>query len=554
MVDLEDLMLGEGVPPGIAKRIINKLEGDPIAHKPLDLCGFSLNLDELAIPIYVTNGEGEILWLNDAMVDLFGYSKEELLTINVASLYVDPQKRDDLIAELKETGSVKEYEAALRTKSGDRQCKITSSIVYGESGPVFQGTIRDITYKRMANEQRRIADKLRAAQTVRDRLMHDLNNALGGMKGNAQFAITELQGFEPNIELLSRYVFAIDRATDRLIVGVESVRGVVSEEIAKELDLNKIVSELISMSAPNPRLNGYVIQTDLNADIPIYGIKSELYRVIENLIMNAAESMSNDSNIVINTNNVQLSNDYYHKIRIPKGSYVKLSVQDSGCGMTAETLKRVLNDGRYSTKRDNGGYGVFNVKGIVTSYGGYMVVTSELNKGTTVDIYLPAMAERNISEIETTPPIQVLDYFALGFNPSEKSILVVEDEDAIRELVNVQLSGCGYNVDLASCAFDGAEMFLEKLVSGVCYDLVLTDINMPGELVPGGTSNEEAGRDLARFVLDKCRDTKIILMSGYRGQTMDMQSNVNVSNILYKPFNISDLEITVGNVISNRNT
>ncbi|MBT4541225.1 response regulator [Candidatus Woesearchaeota archaeon] len=541
--ELEKKLLYHGVPEGVSRRICADVAG------PITSNNVVLNPDEL-YPIYVTNDDGDFIWLNKAMADLFDCTKEELMAINVSSLYVNPEKRIELLEQIRKTGRVNEYEVELKTRTGNRQCKINTSIIASEKGPLYQGTIRDITYKRMANEQKRINDVLLAAQTVNQRDMHDVNNALGGVKGNAQLLKQELTRLGLYTGRVASFNDAILEGTERAVIGVESIRGILSSnEVSKDLDINKIVETLISMVTPNPRLNGYSIKTNLKANLPIHAIKSDLYRVIENLIINAAESKSKGGEIIVSSANSRLTHDYYHGIKIPSGSYVKLSVQDFGCGMDEDVLKKALHE-RVSTKRSNGGFGLYNVNAIVNSYGGYITVTTALGEGTTFDIYLPAIVDRGIEDIEVTPTFNELGYNIVGYNPEDKRILIVEDEESIRDLLGSYLTSVGYNVEVASSAYEGAEMFLEGLISVGSYDLVLTDVNMPGLTINGQENNGAEGLDLARFVIDKS-NVSVVLMSGYRTQEMQNKVCGGIKDIIFKPFNIADLELAIVRVLGD---
>ena len=297
------------------------------------------------------------------------------------------------------------------------------------------------------------------------------------------------------------------------------------------LDLNTATYDLEKMLR---RLIGEHIEISFKRGPDLGRVKvdpGQVEQVLMNLCVNARDAMPQGGRLWIETANVELDQAYARQHPyIVLGSYVMLSVSDTGCGMSHETQKRIFEP--FFTTKDLGkgtGLGLATVYGIAKQNNGYIIVESEAEKGATFRIYLPRVAEN----VKVPAAVPILQEVARG----RETVLVVEDEEALRQLARTCLESNGYRVLDAPDA-DAALRLAE--VEGISIDLLLTDMVMPGM----------GGRDLAKRMLLLHPDAKVLFMSGYSNDLLNQhQSFKPDTELLEKPFTLVALLDKVGKVL-----
>jgi len=293
------------------------------------------------------------------------------------------------------------------------------------------------------------------------------------------------------------------------------------------LSLNNVVSDFWKLI---PRLLGEDIETVLRLAPDLGNVnadRGQIEQVIMNLALNARDAMPNGGKLLLETANVYLDSGTAsrHGAEIPGGSYVMLAVTDTGTGMDAETQAKVFEP--FFTTKGLGkgtGLGLATVYGIVKQSAGYVWVYSELGKGTSFKVYLPRVQKKT----ETALPEPV----SAPTNGGVETILLVEDEVALRELAADFLVSKGYNVLQAGNRRDALR---------ACHDydgpihVMLTDVVLPG----GG------GPDLAKVVLEARPDVRTIYMSGYPDRVLSSDLTGDNGSFLQKPFSLEVLARTI---------
>lgn len=376
--------------------------------------------------------------------------------------------------------------------------------------------------------QFRQVQKLEAVGRLAGGLAHDFNNLLTVIMGQSQVLLSEMGLEDPLRGRVEEMHKAGDRA--RLLIRQLLAFSRKQPSEAKVLDLNTIVTDLEPMLR---RLIGTDIHLLLRASMVDLRVKADpglLEQVVMNLVVNARDAMPKGGKLTIETAAADLDHTPLYHIRpIAQGPYIRLSVVDSGCGMTPEVQAHIFEP--FFTTKEEGkgtGLGLSTVFGIVTQGGGGLDVSSKTGEGTRFDIYLPRVE----SEIDLSASEQAMVPSPRG----HETILLVEDDDNVRVLIGEELRKCGYRVVEAR---NGVEACLVATPYMGKLRLLLTDIVMPGM----------SGVELARNLRVMKPGLKVLFISGY---TDDIGIGATDPAWMYlqKPFTPEVLATKVREVLS----
>ncbi len=400
----------------------------------------------------------------------------------------------------------------------------------------LHGMVQDITERKRAETERakledrlRIAQKMEAIGSLAGGVAHDFNNLLSVILSYTEFAVDELpEGSSPKEDLLE-----VRKAAQRAVALTRQLLAFGRKQILQPvpLNLNQIVTETEKMLR---RILGedidfvQVLAPDLGVVVADPG---QLEQVLLNLVVNARDAMPRGGRITVETANVEIGEEYAEGHMATKpGSYVLLAVTDTGSGMDKQTMSRLFEPFFTTKERGKGtGLGLSMVYGMVKQSGGNIWVYSEPGVGTTFKIYLPQafVAATTIVRSSMFP----------SRSTGSETILVVEDEDALRKVARRALEGAGYRVLAAE---DGDEALLVCARYAGNIHLLLTDVVMP----------RMSGRALAE-ALCKTRPTlKVIYMSGFTDDAMVHHGVLEAgTHFLAKPFTSNDVTRKVREVL-----
>ena len=391
------------------------------------------------------------------------------------------------------------------------------------------GVALDITDRKHLADQLRQSQKMQAVGELAGGVAHDFNNLLMVMKGHAEMLLDRLAPASAELQNAEQIHQAAERAaglTRQLLAF--SRKQVLQPRV---LDMNEVVAGMIQMVS---RIIGESIELAFLPGSKLGCVKadpSQVEQVVLNLVVNARDAMPEGGRLTIETSNVDLDRNYAtsHAVVEP-GPYVMLTVSDTGCGMDAETQARIFEP--FFTTKGPGrgtGLGLATVYGVVKQSGGYIWVYSEQQHGTTFKVYLPrvaAIAEKLVAEKQPAAPA-----------PGTETILFVEDEESVRELVSEYLKARGYTVLEAG---DGvAALELAEQHSGA-IQLLITDVVMP----------KLSGRELATRVAANRENLKVLYISGYTDDSIFRHGVLEGGMaFLQKPFNLKVLAEKVREVL-----
>lgn len=486
--------------------------------------------------------------VNPAYHAMLGYNPEELQQISITDLThpEDMHREYALALELLE-GKRSRYviEKRYRHKAGHYiLCQLTATALRDEQGQPVGGLVmvEDISERRAAEEERRrIEYKLHEAQRLESigvlagGIAHDFNNLLTGIIGHAELALLELPAAAPARDNLVAVIAGARHAaalTSQLLA--YAGRG---NFVSQPLSLNQLVrdmSDLLRVSIDRQcRLH-----FDLSADLPLVNADSaQLRQVVLNLLINAAEAIGETGGaITIATSAGRLTRDALDQLTFGKqlapGSYACLAVSDTGSGMDNATLARIF-DPFFTTKFAGRGLGLASVQGMVRQHNGALHVTSTPGHGTTFRIWLPAIERDSDQHAANKPRVDTVGY---------GTVLVVDDEAAVRTVAYRMLEHLGYQVELA----DDGTAALDRVRGGISHlSAVLLDLTMP----------DIRGDAVAREIQLLQPGAPIVLMSGYNSEElMQRYGEVGVKAVLQKPFTLHDLQAAVARAIAGSPT
>ena len=369
---------------------------------------------------------------------------------------------------------------------------------------------------RVSEKQFRQAQKMEAVGRLAGGLAHDFNNLLTVIMGHSQVLMGELPSGNPIRAKIEEMQKAGERAASLIRQLMAFSRKQPLEP--KILPLNSVVGNVESMLR---RLIGEDIQLVIRPD-PFNGhVKADpgqLEQVLMNLVVNARDAMPNGGLLAIETSQTELARTPMHHLHpLPLGQYVKLTVTDTGCGMNADVLAHLFEP-FFTTKEEHKGtgLGLSTVFGIVTTCGGGIDVWSQVGHGTTFDLYFPRVTPQAPTANATAPQGRL--------RQGSETILLVEDDSGVRNLVRHELVKTGYQVIEAK---NGVEACLTATQQSYHVDLLLTDVVMPGM----------NGRELAQHLSVIKPNLRVLFMSGYLDDiSVNSGMDPHRTTFLQKPF------------------
>ena len=437
---------------------------------------------------------------NDAWLEATGLAREEAVGRRPVELgvWADPAERAGYLKILEERGVVENYEFKLRHKTG----RIVNMLISGErielSGePCILSLGLDITDRKRAEEERKRlearlvhAQKMEAVRTLAGGLAHDFNNLLMSMQGNVSLMLEELEPEHPHNEYLKSIEIQI-RSAAKLI---KQLLGVARSGHfdTKPSNINEIMENaafIFARTRKDIRIHRNFEKNLWTSEVD----PDQMGQVFMNLFINAGQAMPAGGDLYLKTGNVFLDEAFVRPQSAMPGRYVRISVTDTGSGMSENTMTRVFEPFFTTKERGRGtGLGLSMAYAIVKVHRGLIDFSSKSGQGSTFNIYLPA------SEQEAVPDASVSPEIIRGTG----TILLVDDETPVLQTIQRMLEQIGYKVTAAQSGREAVDLYREKKAE---IDLVLLDMIMPG------MSGEEAFRMLREIN----PEVKIILLSGY---------------------------------------
>jgi len=479
---------------------------------------------------------GRFLDVNPALINMLGHgSVEDLLKLDARrEVFVNPQGLDRLAEDYRRTGSLNGVELQWRRKDGRviivrlSGCAATIS---DEPEEVLELIAEDITDRRQLEEQLRQAQKMDAVGRLAGGVAHDFNNLLMVINGYTEVLLEQLeQG-----SAMHHKVQSIQQAADRAATLTRQLLAFSRKQLLelKVVDVNIVIGDMERLLRPLIGENIELV-TRLSPETGhTRADAGQLEQVIMNLVVNAKDAMPEGGKLTVESSDVTVRHSFREHRFIQPGRYAVISVTDTGHGMDKETQSRIFEP--FFTTKEKGkgtGLGLSTVYGIVKQSNGYVFAQSELGAGTTFYVYLPRVED----SAEELSPAQSQQSEAGGC----ETVLLVEDEESVRELVRLTLAARGYKVleaENGECGLRVSESFKENI------DILITDVVMPGI----------GGRELAKKLLALRPGISVLYLSGYTEDAVITQGAPGPSTaFLQKPFTLQNLAKKVREVLRSK--
>jgi PAS domain S-box-containing protein len=489
-----------------------------------------------AYGIYRSSLEGKFLDVNPALINMLGYgSPEEVTALDPKQdVFLNPEELARLSDDYRRTGSLNGVEVQWKRKDGH-------VIIVRLSGRAMDGQdeakgeleviAEDITERRQLEEQFRQAQKMEAVGRLAGGVAHDFNNLLMVINGYTEVLLEQLEPGDGR----HQKVQSIQQAADRAAMLTRQLLAFSRKQLLelKVVDVNHVISDMERLLRPLIGENIELI-TRLAPDAGrTRADAGQLEQVIMNLVVNAKDAMPDGGKITIQSSDVTVRQNFREHRFIQPGRYVVISLGDTGHGMDKETLSRIFEP--FFTTKEKGkgtGLGLSTVYGIVKQSGGYVFANSDLGGGTTFYIYFPRVEDSP----EALLPVKAQD----NDNGGSETVLLVEDEDSVRELVRETLAGRGYRVLEA----DNGEAGLRLAeVHGDEISILITDVVMPGM----------GGRELAKRLMAMRPKIGVLYLSGYTEDAIVNHGALDPGTaFLQKPFTLQKLAQKVREVLRSK--
>ena len=485
--------------------------------------------------IYMADVKGRLIDINQAGVELFGYSsRPEILKVNfIRDLYEDPAEGEKFLADIMISGFVRDYEVNLKTQSGKAVVVlITARAEYNSGDRVigYRGIMRDITERKFLEQRYLQAQKMESIGLLAGGIAHDFNNILGGILGYASWMKTNLKENDHFFKPVDTIEKSAQRAAELTGQLLAFARG--GKYNIKATNLNNVISESLKIISGTFD-KSIVIETRLDLSLPTVEIDvGQIQQVLINLCVNARDAMSAGGRLTIQSSMTVLEEDDTHgQLDAHPGWFAVLAVSDTGIGMNDAVRQRIFEP--FFTTKEKGkgtGLGLAMVYGVVKNHNGFINVYSEVGNGSTFRVYLPLSGK---------PEVLDTDYEE-EMTGGHESILVIDDEEVIREVAGEILGSYGYQVQLAADGEEGIRIY-EKQQPRI--ELVILDMVMP----------RQGGRETLLKLKKIDPAVKVLFSTGYsQNEKVTEIIDLGVSGFIQKPYQVKSLLTSVRKILDGK--
>lgn len=499
------------------------------AEKALELTRFSI--EHASDSIYWTTPDGTFVDVNEAACQALGYSREELLQINISE--VKPDYSMEMWREhfdnLRKNGSLS-FEAEQRTKEGKIvPVEIVANYVQFDDEEFNCAFIRDISDRKHAEEERLAFEKqllhtqkLESLGVMAGGIAHDFNNLLTSIMGNADLALIRLSPESPAITNLKNIEKATARAAD-LAKQMLAYSGK-GKFVVENIDLNNLLKEMMHMLEVSVSKKAVLRFNEFQPLPSVEADATQLRQVIMNLIINGSEAIGDRSGVIaISTGCIECDDRYLEDAWVDEdispGLYVYIEITDTGCGMDSETRAKLF-DPFFTTKFTGRGLGMAAVLGIIRGHKGAIKIYSEVDKGTSFKILLPASQK----------PAELFNGRGNTHDNWQGSgtVLLADDEESVRAISSEMLKELGFDTITAN---NGREA-VDKFRDNPDISFVILDLTMPH------MDGEQCFRELRKLQ----PDVQVILSSGFSDEEVTGKFvGRGLVGFIQKPYKISAL-------------
>ncbi|MEA3415955.1 MAG: response regulator [Thermodesulfobacteriota bacterium] len=494
-------------------------------------------LKSIGDAVIATDANGFISFMNPVAEALTGWNQEDAAgkplkkVFNIINEKTGKQAEDPATRVLREGIVVGlANHTMLITRDGTKHPIDDSGAPIKDDKGNIKGVVlvfRDITEKRNMEEALLKADALESLGILAGGIAHDFNNILTAIMGNITLAKMYAKPEDKIFERLKEAENASLRAKDLTQQLLTFSRG--GAPIKKTAFISKLLEDttLFALTGSNVRCE-FSIPSDL---WPVEADEGQISQVINNLIINADHAMPGGGIIKVSAENTAV--DVKQGLPLKEGNYIKISIEDQGVGIPEEHLQKIF-DPYFTSKQKGSGLGLATAYSIVKKHDGYVQVESELGKGTTFNIYLPASSKEILIEKEPGERIHT----------GKGKILVMDDQEVIREVAGEMIEVLGYEVEFAKDGAEAIELHKKAKKSAQPFDAIIMDLTIPGGM---------GGKETIQKLIEIDPETKAIVSSGYSNDPiMADYRKYGFCGVIAKPYKIKELGEILYKVITDK--
>ncbi len=484
--------------------------------------------------IFIVGGDGELVDINRAGLDLFGFdSLADARKVKMSlDVYDDPREGKKFTNVILHSSRIKDYEIALKRKDGRPvTVLITAQVDRDKSGRIieYRGIMRDVTERKLLEERFLQAQKMESIGLLAGGIAHDFNNILGGILGYASWLKTNIKSDHPFFRPVDTIEKSACRAAELTAQLLAFARG--GKYDIRPSSLNSVITESLKILAGTLD-KSIVIETLLDDRLPTVEIDvGQIQQVLINRCVNARDAMPEGGRLTIQSATTRLGeNDLRNRPEAKPGRFAVLTVSDTGVGMDDSVKVRIFEP--FFTTKEKGkgtGLGLSMVYGVVKNHGGFVNVYSEAGEGSTFRVYLPLSGKPEVQETDS----------AEDLTGGHETVLVIDDEEAIREVAVDILGSYGYRVCLAADGEEGISFFRREFRH---IDLVILDMIMP----------RQGGRETFLELKRIDPGVRVLFSTGYsqNGKVSEILA-LGVKGFIQKPYQVKDLLAKVRDILDD---
>ncbi len=499
-------------------------------------------LELMPVGVAWADSNGSIRYINRNFVERFGYVLADVPTIEEWFLkaYPEPAYRSKVvslwnahIAEYHTAGTpVPPRDVKVSCKDGAvRNVIINTQMSQHRTLVIFT----DITERENQQEELIKKQKLESIGVLAGGIAHDFNNILTAILGNISYAgIFIGQDHKAKAPLIQAEKASM-RAAELAHQLLTFAKG--GQPITRPVAPRHLIEESLSLV-----LRGSNVQSRVEISERVHTIEADagqLSQAFNNLIINAVQAMPGGGTISIRAANVSFTDDS-NPCGLPAGEYVKFTFIDEGCGIPAENLKNIF-DPYFTTKSGGSGLGLASVQSIIRKHGGHIRGSSTVGRGTTFEILLP-VSKKQPSATVPPPPVSVTD---TAGTKAGASLLVMDDEEMIRDMATAMLEELGYHVTTCANGEEAVALYKAAFEVGAPFSAVIMDLTIPGGM---------GGEKTARAILDIDAEAHLIVSSGYSNdQIMGDFRHYGFGAVVFKPYSVAEISGVLHDMLKAKN-
>lgn len=502
----------------------------------------AVTLRSIGDGVIATDIEGKVVLMNTIAETLTGWSLAEATGKDLMEVFhlVDKRTRSvtpnpiDTVLKKGEVLDLPDHQVLISRNNIEMIVSDSTAPIFGKDNKAIGAVLvfRDITEKHKLEEDLLRIDKLESVGVLAGGIAHDFNNILSVILGNISLAKMYVKPEEEKLhKRFNDAELAVLRAKDLTQQLLTFSRG--GSPVKKTSAIQSVLKASCRFA-----VTGSNIQCEFNLPNDLFPVDidaGQINQVINNIIINAQQAMPEGGTIYIQAENIVSPEKIARQgLVMNKGEYVRIAIQDSGVGILSENLGKIF-DPYFTTKEQGSGLGLATSHSIIKKHGGYITVESLPEKGTVFYIYLPASARSDEPGRAEGEPA----------SRGKGRILIMDDEDMIREITGELLQNLGYQVEFAKNGNEAIDTYKEARDSGRPFDAVILDLTIPGGM---------GGKETVKGLLDIDPATRAIVSSGYSNDPIMADfKEYGFCGVIIKPYRLAELNQTLQNILNKTN-